>query len=118
MNNNKFKNISKELSNKLQQNFISGMFPEVGYTPRNLKFLMQFKGLSVAEVAKICEVKYANVLKWRTDLEKQNHRAMPHKKWQKLMKIEKCYNFRNIVTGDCDIGDYCADHSSLYEGEE
>jgi hypothetical protein len=123
MNNTRFKNTSPEIVDQLHKSFISGIFPQVGYTPQNLKFFMGFAGLSATEISKICGVEYPSVLKWRTDLGKENHRAMPYRKWKLLMDIPRCYNcanytygteacdVMNIITGECDIGYYCENHS-------
>ena len=57
--------------------------PEKGYTPKNLKFLMIEKGLSVKALADKLDVKEVTVSRWR------NGRAtMPHDKWLLVLEIK------------------------------
>lgn len=60
-------------------------FPEVGYTPANLRHLIESKGWTQKEVAALLGVADITVRQWLMALDVKSHRDMPLKQWQKLL---------------------------------
>lgn len=60
-------------------------FPESGYTPTNLRFLLEAKKLSRQNVANILDVSVRTVDKWCLQLNSKDHRDMPLVKWCELL---------------------------------
>lgn len=42
-------------------------FPEAGYTPDNLRYIMSVSRVSSAQIAKLMNVHPTTVVRWRTD---------------------------------------------------
>jgi hypothetical protein len=61
-------------------------FPEVGYTPANLRYLIELKGITQKEAAKICGTSDINFRRWLMPVDAPNHRDMPMQKWNDLLK--------------------------------
>ncbi|HNC04183.1 MAG TPA: helix-turn-helix transcriptional regulator [Agitococcus sp.] len=55
-------------------------FPEIGYTPENLKHLIKLKGLTQMQVAVLMGVNHSTVARWLN-----GSVTMPHEKWLKLL---------------------------------
>lgn len=55
-------------------------FPEVGYTPENLRYLIKLKGLTQMQVAELMTVNHSTVARWLN-----GSTTMPHEKWLKLL---------------------------------
>ena len=65
-------------------------FPEVGYTPANLRHLIETNNLTQANAASICLVDDSTVRRWLMPLGTSSRRDMPHEKWTDLLEaIEK-----------------------------
>lgn len=62
-------------------------FPEVGYTPANLRFLLESKGWTQKVFAEKIGVNLRTVGKWVADISVKNHRDMPHEQWQKALEL-------------------------------
>jgi len=60
-------------------------FPEVGYTPANLRHLIESKGWTQKEVAALLGVADITVRQWLMALDVKSHRDMPLKKWYQLL---------------------------------
>lgn len=60
-------------------------YPEVGYTPANLRHLIESKGWTQKEVAALLGVADITVRQWLMALDVKSHRDMPLKQWQKLL---------------------------------
>ncbi len=60
-------------------------FPEVGYTPANLRHLIESKGWTQTQVAQKLGVADITVRQWLMALDVKSHRDMPLKQWQKLL---------------------------------
>lgn len=60
-------------------------FPEIGYTPKNLRHLITQRGLLQREVAEILGVSDSMVRKWLADVHLVSHSDMPLEKWLKLL---------------------------------
>ena len=60
-------------------------FPEIGYTPENLKALRHAFNLTQQQVADLTETKsWRTVSKWESNIFDLSHADMPLKKWVKL----------------------------------
>ena len=55
-------------------------FPEIGYTPANLRFLIESKGWTQMQVAELMVVNHSTVARWLN-----GSTTMPHEKWLKLL---------------------------------
>ena len=55
-------------------------FPEIGYTPANLRFLIESKGWTQMQVAELMVVNHSTVARWLSGAT-----TMPHEKWLKLL---------------------------------
>lgn len=62
------------------------MYPDIGYTPDNLKFFLSFRRISRRKAANILGVSVRTVDKWCLPLNSKDHRDMPLIKWQELIK--------------------------------
>lgn len=60
-------------------------YPEIGYTPANLRYFIAQNGLLQKDVAAILGVSDSSVRKWLADVEKPSHRDMPLEMWRKLL---------------------------------
>jgi len=63
-------------------------FPEVGYTPANLRFLLESKGWTQKQFAEKIGVNIRTVGKWVADVSVKNHRDMPLEQWMAALKIQ------------------------------
>ena len=63
-------------------------FPEVGYTPANLRFLIESKGWTQKQFAEKMQVNLRTVVKWLADISVKNHRDMSFSYWLKALSIE------------------------------
>lgn len=61
-------------------------YPELGYTPANLRHLRQEYGLTQAQVGKLVNTALRTVQNWEADVHTQNHSGMPHRKWVALLE--------------------------------
>lgn len=61
-------------------------FPETGYTPANLRALLQHAGLTQQAAADLLGVDGRTVRKWLADLDSSSHRDMPLTQWVRLME--------------------------------
>lgn len=59
--------------------------PEAGYTPANLRALIEWSGLSQAEAAALVGVEAINMRRWLMDVGVKSHRDMPLVKWRALL---------------------------------
>jgi len=62
-------------------------FPEVGYTPANLRFLLHSKEWNQKQFSVYMDVNIRTVGKWIADTSIKNHRDMPHAQWQKALEL-------------------------------
>jgi DNA-binding transcriptional regulator YiaG len=62
-------------------------FPEVGYTPLNLRFLIESKGLTQAKIGEFLGVNESTVRRWLMPIGTSSRRDMPHEMWIKLLSI-------------------------------
>lgn len=60
-------------------------YPEIGYTPANLRHWIDLHGLLQKDVAHILGVNERAVRMWLTETDKTSHRDMPLEQWRKLM---------------------------------
>jgi hypothetical protein len=61
-------------------------FPEIGYTPANLRYLIEeVKGITQKEAALICGTSDTNLRRWLMPVDSPNHRDMPLPKWNLLL---------------------------------
>lgn len=59
-------------------------FPEIGYTPQNLRHFIGLHGLRQKDVAEILGVNERTVRAWLATPEKPTHKDMPYEKWARL----------------------------------
>ncbi|HQV23692.1 MAG TPA: helix-turn-helix transcriptional regulator [Agitococcus sp.] len=64
-------------------------FPEIGYTPANLRFLIESKGWTQAQAAALLSVADNTLRQWLIPVDLKSHRDMPHKTWLKLLEIKE-----------------------------
>jgi len=62
-------------------------FPEVGYTPTNLRHLIETNNLTQANAAAICLVDDSTVRRWLMPLGTSSRRDMPHETWTDLLEV-------------------------------
>lgn len=62
-------------------------FPEVGYTPANLRFLIESNGWTQAQTAALLGVADNTLRQWLIPVDLKSHRDMPHKMWVKLLEL-------------------------------
>lgn len=61
-------------------------FPEAGYTPANLRALIERSGLTQAAAADLIGVNHKTLRRWLVeDLDSPAHSDMPLRKWRALM---------------------------------
>lgn len=61
-------------------------FPETGYTPANLRALIERSGLTQAAAADLIGVNHKTLRRWLVeDLDSPAHSDMPLRKWRALM---------------------------------
>lgn len=58
------------------------ILPEIGYTPRNLRVLMDIRQITNDKVAELLDVDIRTVSRWRS-----GKATMPHKQWVLLLVI-------------------------------
>lgn len=64
-------------------------YPEAGYTPANLRFLMNTYGLTFAEVGRRTGTALRTVQNWVAPVDAKDHSGMPHRKWVMLQDTLK-----------------------------
>lgn len=62
-------------------------FPEAGYTPANLRYLLDRMSWTQAHAAELCGVTPQTMRRWLAKLDTASHRDMPLDKWQSLLQI-------------------------------
>ena len=62
-------------------------FPEVGYTPANLRLLLKRANITQHRAATMLGVKERTVNSWCAPIDRAQHTDMPSKKWAELQKI-------------------------------
>ena len=61
--------------------------PEAGYTPANLRALIEARGWTQKQAAEACGVSARVVRNWLLEyIDSPNHRDMPLRVWRKLME--------------------------------
>ena len=60
-------------------------FPEAGYTPANLRALLQHAGLTQQSAAAMLGSDIATVQRWLAETNKSSHRDMPLEQWRNLL---------------------------------
>ena len=60
--------------------------PETGYTPANLRAILEQRGLTREDVARLLDVKIRAVHRWCVDTDNPNHRDMSLTHWRRLIK--------------------------------
>lgn len=63
------------------------VFPDVGYTPANLRLLLKRTHTTQQRAAALLGVHERTVNSWCSALDKPQHTDMPSKKWVELQKI-------------------------------
>lgn len=63
-------------------------FPEIGYTPANLRFLLKSKGWTQKQFAEKMGVTLLTVARWVADISVKNHRDMSHQQWLIALELE------------------------------
>lgn len=62
-------------------------FPEVGYTPANLRLLLKRANITQHRAATMLGVKERTVNSWCAPIDRAQHTDMPTKKWAELQNI-------------------------------
>lgn len=62
-------------------------FPEVGYTPANLRLLLKRANITQRHAAAILGVNERTVNSWCAPIDRAQHTDMPSKKWAEVQKI-------------------------------
>lgn len=62
-------------------------FPEVGYTPANLRLLLKRANITQHRAATMLGVNERTVNSWCAPIDRAQHTDMPSKKWAELQKI-------------------------------
>lgn len=62
-------------------------FPEVGYTPANLRLLLTRANITQHRAATMLGVNERTVNSWCAPIDRAQHTDMPTKKWAELQKI-------------------------------
>ena len=73
----------------LLRDIIMSNFPEVGYTPANLRFLLESKGWTQKVFAEKMGVTLLTVARWVADISVKNHRDMSHAQWLIALELEQ-----------------------------
>ena len=61
---------------------------EVGYTPTNLRLVIEKLGLTQAALARLLGVAERTLRQWlNEDLESRNHADIPLKQWRKVLEL-------------------------------
>ena len=63
-------------------------FPEIGYTPANLRFLLESKGWTQKQFAEKMGVTLLAVAQWVADISVKIHRDMSHQQWLIALELE------------------------------
>lgn len=63
------------------------VFPDVGYTPANLRLLLKRANITQHRAAALLGVHERTVNSWCSALDKPQHTDMPSKKWVELQNI-------------------------------
>ena len=63
-------------------------FPEDGYTPANLRFLLESKGWTQKQFAEKMGVTLLTVALWVADISVKNHRDLSHLQWLIALTLE------------------------------
>lgn len=66
-----------------------GQFPEVGYTPENLRYLISILGITPNQAAEYLGVMPRSLRMWLAETDKSSHRDMPLVQWRKLLNYSK-----------------------------
>ena len=65
-------------------------YPEAGYTPANLRALIERRGLTQKQAAEACGVAERTFRQWLVaDLDAPGHHDMPLKTWRKLLDLSQ-----------------------------
>lgn len=64
---------------------MNALFPEIGYTPANLRYLIDLLQLNQRETAQYLGVSLKTVQMWLAETDKVSHRDMPLHQWRKLL---------------------------------
>ena len=62
-------------------------FPDVGYTPANLRLLLKRTHITQRRAAAMLGVNERTVNSWCAPIDRAQHTDMPSKKWAELQKI-------------------------------
>lgn len=62
-------------------------FPEVGYTPANLRYLIESKKWTQLQVSEILGVDISTVRRWLMPIGAKSRRDMPHETWIQLLAL-------------------------------
>ena len=60
-------------------------FPDIGYTPANLRCLLEAQGISRPEAAEMLGVSIRTIHYWCSPLTDPSHRDMPARAWASLI---------------------------------
>ena len=63
------------------------VFPDVGYTPANLRLLLKRANITQHRAATMLGVNERTVNSWCAPIDRAQHTDMPTKKWAELQKI-------------------------------
>lgn len=63
-------------------------FPEIGYTPANLRHLIESKGWTQKVFAQAMGVSELAVRQWLMSVETKSHRDMSHTQWLVALELE------------------------------
>lgn len=64
-------------------------FPEVGYTPANLRHLIESKGWTQNQVGELLSVDESTVRRWLMPIGTASRRDMPYETWTQLLQKTK-----------------------------
>lgn len=68
------------------------ILPEAGYTPANLRALIEARGWTQKQAAEACGVSERTVRKWLVEnIDSDSHRDCPLKSWRKLLGEQNDY---------------------------
>lgn len=65
----------------------SVVFPDVGYTPANLRLLLERTNITQRRAAAMLGVNERTVNSWCAPIDRAQHTDMPSKKWAELQRI-------------------------------